>query len=206
MTVPTRFAPSPTGYLHVGGARTALYSWAYARRHGGQFVLRIEDTDRERFVPGAEDGIVEMLRWAGIDPDEGPHKGGPAGPYRQSERLHLYRAAADELIAKGLAYRAYDTPEELDEMRKQQGAKGLAPKYDGRHRNLTEAEHQRFEGMGRVPVVRMKLPERDERVVVSDLVRGKIDLFSIDTLVDMLSHAGVKVKFTLSDTSRNRAA
>jgi nondiscriminating glutamyl-tRNA synthetase len=173
-SIRVRFAPSPTGELHVGGLRTALFNYLFARHHGGQFLLRIEDTDRERFVPGAEQGIVEMLRWAGIEPDEGPHKGGSAGPYRQSERLNLYRAAADELIAKGLAYKAYDTPEELDEMRRQQAAKGLAPKYDGRHRSLTDAERSRFEGMGRVPVVRMKLPERDERIVVSDLVRGKV--------------------------------
>jgi nondiscriminating glutamyl-tRNA synthetase len=172
--VRVRFAPSPTGELHVGGLRTALFNYLFARHHGGQFILRIEDTDRERFVPGAEEGIVEMLRWAGIDPDEGPHKGGPVGPYRQSERLHLYRAAADQLIAKGHAYKAYDTPEELEEMRKIQVAKGLPPKYDGRHRNLTEDERQRFEAMGRVPVVRMKIPDRDERVLVNDLVRGKV--------------------------------
>jgi nondiscriminating glutamyl-tRNA synthetase len=173
-SIRVRFAPSPTGELHVGGLRTALFNYLFARHHGGRFILRIEDTDRERFVPGAEEGIVEMLRWAGIDPDEGPHIGGPAGPYRQSERLPLYREAAGALIAKGLAYKAYDTPQELDEMRKQQVAKGLAPKYDGRHRNLTEAERQRFEAQGRRPVVRMKLPERDERIVVNDLVRGKV--------------------------------
>jgi len=173
-SVRVRFAPSPTGELHVGGLRTALFNYLFARHHGGQFLLRIEDTDRERFVPGAEEGIVSMLQWAGLEPDEGPHKGGPVGPYRQSERLERYRKAADELIAKGFAYKCYVTPGELDEMRAQQQARGLPPKYDGRHRNLSEAERRGFEELGRVPVVRMKLPERDERVVVSDLVRGKV--------------------------------
>ncbi|MFI5400989.1 MAG: glutamate--tRNA ligase [SAR324 cluster bacterium] len=177
-SVRVRFAPSPTGELHVGGLRTALFNYLFAKHHGGQFVLRIEDTDRERFVPGAEEGIIDMLHWAGIDPDEGPHKGGGFGPYRQSERLHLYRQSADDLIAQGLAYKAYDTPEELEQMRKQQVVKGLPPKYDGRHRALTDAERRRFEDMGRVPVVRMKLPDRDERIVVDDLVRGKVAFHS----------------------------
>lgn len=172
--VRVRFAPSPTGELHVGGLRTALFNFLFARHHGGQFLLRIEDTDRERFVPGTEEGIIAMLHWAGIDPDEGPHKGGPVGPYRQSERLDLYRRAAEELIDKGFAYKCYVSSEELDEMRKQQQAKGLPPKYDGRHRNLSADERKHFEDQGRVAVVRMKLPERDERVIVSDLVRGKV--------------------------------
>ncbi|HEX7927781.1 MAG TPA: glutamate--tRNA ligase, partial [bacterium] len=172
--VRVRFAPSPTGELHVGGLRTALFNFLLARQTGGQFILRIEDTDQERFVPGAQEGIVEMLQWAGIDPDEGPHKSGPYGPYKQSERLHLYKAAAEKLIADGHAYRAYDTPEELDEMRKVQVAKGLPPKYDGRHRSLTAEDCAKFEAQGRKAVVRMKMPERDERIVVSDLVRGKV--------------------------------
>jgi len=172
--VRVRFAPSPTGELHVGGLRTALYNYLLARQQGGSFILRIEDTDQERYVEGAEAGIVEMLRWAGVEPDEGPHRGGPCGPYRQSERLQLYRQAAEELIAKGHAYRCYATPEELEEMRRQQLARGQPTKYDGRHRNLSDAERSRFEQEGRKSVVRMKLPERDERVVVSDLVRGKV--------------------------------
>jgi nondiscriminating glutamyl-tRNA synthetase len=172
--VRVRFAPSPTGELHVGGLRTALFNYLLARQTGGQFILRIEDTDQERYVPGAEQGIIEMLQWAGLDPDEGPHKGGPAGPYRQSERLPLYHEAAARLIAAGHAYKAYDTPDELDEMRKQQVARGLPPKYDGRHRGLTGEERERLESQGRKAVVRMKLPERDERIVVSDLVRGKV--------------------------------
>jgi glutamyl-tRNA synthetase len=172
--VRVRFAPSPTGELHVGGLRTALFNFLFARKQGGAFVLRIEDTDRERFVPGAEAGLIEMLQWAGMDPDEGPHKGGPHGPYRQSERLDLYHRAAEQLIAQGHAYRCYCSPEELEEMRAGQTARGLPPKYDGRHRNLSESERRRFEEQGRKPVVRMRLPDRDERIVVSDLVRGKV--------------------------------
>lgn len=173
-TVRVRFAPSPTGELHVGGLRTALFNYLFARHNGGTFVLRIEDTDRARYMEHAEQRLVEMLEWAGVSPDEGPHKGGPCGPYRQSERLALYQAAAEQLIEQGHAYKCYCTPEELDEMRKAQVARGLPPKYDGRHRNLTEDDRRAFEAEGRVPVVRMRLPDRDERIVVDDLVRGKV--------------------------------
>ena len=109
-TVRVRFAPSPTGELHVGGLRTALFNYLFAKKHGGVFILRIEDTDRERFVPEAERGILETLQWAGLPPDEGPDKGGPSAPYRQSERLHLYQAAAERLLESGHAYRCYCTP------------------------------------------------------------------------------------------------
>jgi len=173
-TVRVRFAPSPTGELHVGGLRTALFNFLFAKHHGGTFVLRIEDTDRTRYVQNAEQRLIDMLEWAGVSPDEGPHKGGPCGPYRQSERLELYQAAAAQLIEQGQAYKCYCTPEELDEMRKAQVARGLPPKYDGRHRNLTEDDRRAFEAEGRVPVVRMRLPDRDERIVVDDLVRGKV--------------------------------
>ncbi len=173
-TVRVRFAPSPTGELHVGGLRTALFNYLFAKHHNGTFVLRIEDTDRTRYVENAEQRLVDMLEWAGISPDEGPHKGGPYGPYQQSERLALYQAAAAQLIEQGHAYRCYCTPEELDEMRKAQVARNLPPKYDGRHRNLTEDDRRAYEAEGRVPVVRMRLPDRDERIVVDDLVRGKV--------------------------------
>ena len=176
--VRVRFAPSPTGELHVGGLRTALFNYLFAKKHGGAFILRIEDTDRERFVPEAERGILEILEWAGLPPDEGPHKGGPSAPYRQSERLHLYQAAAERLLEGGHAYRCYCTPEELEEMRRGQLARGLATKYDGRHRNLTAAERTRLESEGRPSVIRMRLPDRDERVVVQDLVRGDVDFNS----------------------------
>ena len=123
----TRFAPSPTGYLHIGGVRTALFSWLHARRHGGRFVLRIEDTDRERSTQESIDIILEGLEWLGIDWDE--------GPYYQSQRLQLYTEHADQLLAEGKAYRCYCTREELDAMREQQVARGENPRYDGRCRD-----------------------------------------------------------------------
>ena len=172
--VRVRFAPSPTGELHVGGLRTALFNYLFAKAQGGKFILRIEDTDQERYVEGAEQGIISMLQWAGLTPDEGPGLGGECGPYRQSERLTLYREAAEKLIADGHAYRCYTTPEELDEMRAQQQAKGLPPKYDGRHRNLSEDERRHFEAQGRTHVVRMRIPDNEERIVVDDMVRGKV--------------------------------
>ena len=110
----TRFAPSPTGPLHMGGVRTALYCYLYAKKHNGDFILRIEDTDQNRFVPGAEKYIIETLKWCGIEPNEGLSYGGDYGPYRQSERKDMYKAYAEELIEKGHAYYAFDTPEELD--------------------------------------------------------------------------------------------
>ncbi len=176
--VRVRFAPSPTGDLHVGGLRTALYNYLFAKKHGGSFILRIEDTDRERFVPGAEEGIIDLLHWAGVKPDEGPHKDGGYGPYRQSERLHLYREAAGRLIEQGNAYRCYCTPEELEQMRREQQARGESPKYDGRHRNLTGAESARYEAEGRKHVVRMRIPEQAERIVVRDQVRGEVEFDS----------------------------
>jgi len=112
--VRVRFAPSPTGPLHIGGVRTALFNYYFARKHGGEFLLRIEDTDQTRFVPGAEEYIMESLKWCGIVVDEGIREGGPHAPYRQSERKALYRQYADRLVAGGYAYYAFDTPEELD--------------------------------------------------------------------------------------------
>ncbi|HEY6956355.1 MAG TPA: glutamate--tRNA ligase family protein, partial [Flavisolibacter sp.] len=115
--VRVRFAPSPTGGLHLGGVRTVLYNYLFAKKHGGEFVLRIEDTDQSRYVPGAEEYIFETLKWCGLEPDESVHHNGEYGPYRQSERKHLYRQYAEELVSKGYAYYAFDTPEELDQMR-----------------------------------------------------------------------------------------
>ena len=129
MTVRVRFAPSPTGYLHIGGARTALFNWLFARRHGGQFILRIEDTDQKRYVEGAEQGIMDALHWLGLDWDEGPDIGGPYGPYVQSQRTDLYQEWADWLIAHDHAYRCYCTPDELTRDARgadgDQGAAGL---------------------------------------------------------------------------------
>src|SRR6186713_3215068 len=126
-----RFAPSPTGYLHVGGARTALFNWLFARRHGGTFVLRIEDTDVARSQPEMVTGILDGLRWLGIDWDEGPEVGGPHAPYFQSERLDRYHEAAHRLVESGYAYECYCTPERLDEMRNRQREQKLPPGYDG---------------------------------------------------------------------------
>jgi glutamyl-tRNA synthetase len=172
-TVRTRFAPSPTGFLHVGTARTALYSYLYARRHGGVFVLRIEDTDAERNVEASAQAIVDGLRWLGLDWDEGYDKGGPHGPYLQSERLDRYRAAVNALVAQGDAYPCYCTPEELEQRRKAAEARGLPPGYDGRCRWLSVEQVRAFEAEGRRPAVRFRLPDEGE-TVVEDLIRGTV--------------------------------
>src|SRR5713101_1539746 len=135
-----RFAPSPTGYLHVGGLRTALYNYLFARKHDGAFILRIEDTDRTRFVEGAVENLIDTLRWAGLEYDEGPMKGGDCGPYVQSERLEIYRNHVGQLLDNGKAYRCFCSPERLDEMRKQQEKMRLSPKYDRRCLSLSSIE------------------------------------------------------------------
>jgi glutamyl-tRNA synthetase len=168
--VRVRFAPAPTGYLHVGGARTALYNWLFARHHGGAFVLRIEDTDRQRSTEASIEGIQEVLRWVGIDWDEGPGVGGPVAPYRQTERLELYRQTVDDLAGKGSAYRCYCTPQELEERRKQAMARGEPPGYDGRCRTLTDEQRAAYEAEGRQFAWRFHTGDQD--VVVNDLVRG----------------------------------
>jgi glutamyl-tRNA synthetase len=169
--VRVRFAPAPTGYLHVGNARTALYDWLFARHQGGAFVLRIEDTDRERSTEEAVEGIQEVLRWLGIDWDEGPGVGGPFEPYRQSERMDVYRRAVEDLVEVGSAYRCYCTPEELEQRRTEALARGEAPGYDGRCRTLSEEERTRFEVEGRPFAWRFHTGDQD--VVVRDLVRGE---------------------------------
>ena len=175
MSTRVRFAPSPTGYLHVGGLRTALYNWAYARATGGQFLLRIEDTDRTRLVEGAAENLLESLRWAGIEPDEGPHNPGEVGPYVQSERLPIYREHVEQLVAKGLAYPCFATPEELEEMREKQKAAGQNPGYDGRYRDYDKAEAQKRIEAGEPHVYRLRVPE-DENVVFDDIVRGTVSI------------------------------
>jgi glutamyl-tRNA synthetase len=169
--VRVRYAPAPTGFLHVGGARTALYDWLYARHHGGSFVLRIEDTDRERSTAESVIAIQDSLRWLGIDWDEGPGVGGPYGPYRQTERLDVYHEVVDTLSGSGFAYPCYCTPEELEERRQRARARGEPPGYDGRCRDLTDAERKAFEAEGRPVAMRFATPGRD--VVVHDLVRGE---------------------------------
>ena len=170
--VRVRFAPSPTGWLHVGGARTALFNWLYARQHGGAFVIRVEDTDVQRSSAESESGVLDDLRWLGLEWDEGPDMGGPHGPYRQSERLPGYRAAADRLIAATLAYPCFCTDAELEERRRSALAAGRPPHYDGRCRHLTEDERAARRREGRPESVRFEVAERDW--VLEDLIRGEV--------------------------------
>ena len=167
-----RFAPSPTGLLHVGNARTALFNLLFARRNGGTFILRLEDTDAERSTPEAEAAILEDLRWLGLDWDEGPGKQGSYGPYRQSERLDLYRRHAWRLLEEGKAYRCYCTPEELEEKRKRMLTRGVPPKYDGRCRNLGPEEEKALAESGRPVSLRFKVQTR--RVEFEDQVKGRM--------------------------------
>lgn len=176
-TVRVRFAPSPTGFLHVGGLRTALYNYLFARRNHGVFVLRIEDTDRARFVEGAVENLIKTIRWAGMEFDEGPGIPGGAGSYVQSERLPVYRQYADELLAARKAYYAFDTPEELEEMRKEREKLRLPPKYDRRALKLSPDEVKQKLDAGVPHVIRMKTPD-SETIVVEDLVRGRVEFDS----------------------------
>ncbi len=181
--VRVRFAPSPTGPLHIGGVRTALYNYLFARKHGGTMILRIEDTDQWRFVPGAEAYIVESLAWLGITFDEGVHVGGPHAPYRQSERKAMYRQYADQLIADGYAYYAFDTAEELDAMRERFKATNTSSyNYVTREAmknslTLPADEVQRRLDAGDAYVIRIKIPRKEE-IRVNDLIRGVVVVHS----------------------------
>jgi glutamyl-tRNA synthetase len=176
-----RFAPSPTGMLHIGGLRTALFNYLFARHHGGEFILRIEDTDQARYVEEAEADITRSLAWAGLDPDEGPGKGGEYGPYRQSERSDIYAKYAADLIGNGHAYYAFDTPAELEAMRTRlQTADNPTPKYDAATRlqmknSLTMPEREVREHLvsGEPHVVRLRVPE-NETIRFDDLIRGSV--------------------------------
>jgi glutamyl-tRNA synthetase len=172
MSVRTRFAPSPTGELHAGNARIAVLNWLYARHGRGQFILRIEDTDVDRNIPGSEEEIFTSLRRLGLDWDEGPDVGGGAGPYRQSERLALYQQEADRLLAAGAAYRCYCTVDELEARSAAARQRGGPAVYDGRCRDLDPAEEQRQRARGIAPSLRFRVPK--DPVIVSDLVRGEI--------------------------------
>jgi len=168
-----RFAPSPTGHLHLGGARTALFDFLLARQSGGQFVLRIEDTDRKRFVPGAEEELVAGLRWLGISWDEGPDVGGPHGPYRQSERGEIYREHARRLVERGSAYYCFCSPERLQKARLEAQARKAPALYDGTCRGLDRAEAERRVAAGERHTVRFRMP-RDGEITVRDRLRGAI--------------------------------
>lgn len=183
--VRVRFAPSPTGPLHIGGVRTALYNYLYARKHNGSFVLRIEDTDQSRYVQGAEEYIRDSLNWLGIGSDEGPDQGGSHGPYRQSERKDSYREFAERLVEKGCAYYAFDTPDDLEEMREKMKKAGVSsPKYNYLSREymknslaLSQDEVQKLFAEGHPYVIRLKVP-RQEELKVKDEVRGWVSFHS----------------------------
>ncbi|HWI92456.1 MAG TPA: glutamate--tRNA ligase [Flavisolibacter sp.] len=185
--VRVRFAPSPTGGLHLGGVRTVLYNYLFAKKNGGDFILRVEDTDQSRYVPGAEEYIFETLKWCGLNPDESIHHGGKFGPYRQSERKESYRKYAVELVEKGLAYYAFDTPEELDQMRiRLRTELNPTPQYDHSVRTqmrnsltLSKEEVNELLQKNTPHVIRIKMPEK-ENVSFTDMIRGEV---SFDTSV-----------------------
>lgn len=168
-----RFAPSPTGPLHIGGARSALFNYLFARGTGGKLILRIEDTDLERSSRESEINILNSLKWLGMDWDEGPDVGGPYGPYRQTERLELYQQFTDKLISSGLAYYCYCSEEELEAQRQEFMSKGELPRYNGRCHSLSAEEKQKLAEEGRKPVVRFRVPT-DQDIIINDLVRGQV--------------------------------
>ncbi|MDE2777993.1 MAG: glutamate--tRNA ligase [Chloroflexota bacterium] len=174
--VRTRYAPSPTGPQHIGGIRTALFAWLFARRHGGQFILRIEDTDQKRTIPGSIEMILDAFDWLGMDIDEGPREGGAYGPYVQSERLELYQTWAKWLVENGYAYKCFATAEELAEMRKQVGG------YDRRYRDIPTAESDDLEARGLPYVIRFKMPATGV-TIGEDIIRGEVE-FANDQLQD----------------------
>jgi nondiscriminating glutamyl-tRNA synthetase len=182
--VRVRFPPSPTGRLHVGGARTALFNWLFARKSGGAFILRIEDTDRTRSSEEYVKSIMDGLRWLGIDWDEGPDVGGNYGPYIQSQRVHIYQKYARILLEIGAAYKCYCSQERLERMRKEQEARKEPPRYDRACRNLSDEERERLERQGIKPVIRLKVP-LDGVTGFVDMIRGRIE-FENKTLEDLV--------------------
>ncbi|MCH7483660.1 MAG: glutamate--tRNA ligase [Chloroflexi bacterium] len=184
MSVRTRYAPSPTGEPHLGNIRTALFAWLLARHHGGQFLLRIEDTDRQRLAEGGVEAQMETLRWLGIDWDEGPDKGGPHAPYTQSERLDIYQEHAGRLLASDWAYRCYCSSERLAEVRKAQQARKAPPRYDRHCRDLSPDDRARREADSAPAVVRFKTP-LDGETLTHDALRGEVS-FANDTLDDFV--------------------
>lgn len=187
--VRVRFAPSPTGGLHLGGVRTVLFNYLFAKKHGGDFIVRIEDTDQSRFVPGAEEYIFNCLKWCGLEPDESTQHGGEYGPYRQSERKDLYRKYAEELVEKGFAYYAFDTPEELEKMRADLKSDiNPTPQYDGKLRlkmknslSVPADQVKKLLADGTKHVIRIKMPEH-ETISFTDMIHGEVNFDS--SLVD----------------------
>ncbi|HEX8234577.1 MAG TPA: glutamate--tRNA ligase [Abditibacteriaceae bacterium] len=194
-SIRVRMAPSPTGMMHVGNARTALFNYLFARHHGGTFVLRIEDTDALRNDVAFEQVIFEAIKWLGLDPDEGPQVGGNYGPYRQSERFDLYNQYLNQLLESGAAYKAYETSEELAAMKAEQQANKQPPRYNGAHRDLTSEQRAALEAEGRKAVVRFRVPEGETGW--DDLVRGNVTWQNkeIDDFVIAKSEGGPTYNF-----------
>lgn len=177
--VRVRYAPSPTGDLHIGNARTALFNYLYAKHFDGKLVIRIEDTDQKRNVEGGEESQLQFLKWLGIDWDEGAGIGGDYGPYHQMQRLDIYQKYVDMLLEKDLAFKCYMTEEELEAEREEQRANGQVPKYAGKHAHLTDEEIKQFEAEGRKPSIRMRVPAH-RTYAFNDIVRGDISFESSD--------------------------
>ncbi|KAA8995983.1 glutamate--tRNA ligase [Paenibacillus spiritus] len=182
--VRVRYAPSPTGHLHIGNARTALFNYLYARSQGGKFIIRIEDTDLKRNIAGGEESQLKYLKWLGMDWDESVDIGGEYGPYRQTERLDIYRTYTQQLLDQGLAYRCYCTEEELEAEREEQLARGETPRYSGKHRNLTEEQRAAYEAEGRTASIRFRVPE-NRTYTFNDMVKGTIS-FQTDEMGDFV--------------------
>lgn len=183
-SVRVRFAPSPTGYLHVGGLRTALYNYLFAKHNNGKFVLRIEDTDRNRYVEGAVDNLIDTMKWAGLAYDEGPNKEGDYGPYFQSERLKIYKEHVNRLIDTGHAYPCFCSAERIQKIREEQSAKKEQAKYDKHCLNLSKEEVQEKLDAGEPHVIRLNVPS-GKKILIDDLVRGKVD-FNSDIVDDQI--------------------
>lgn len=175
-----RYAPSPTGHLHIGNARTALFNYLFARSQGGKFIIRIEDTDIKRNIEGGEESQLTYLKWLGMNWDESIDVGGDYGPYRQTERLDIYREYWQDLLDRGLAYKCYCTEEELEQEREEQIARGENPRYSGKHRDLTDEQRAAFEAEGRVASIRFRVPE-NKTFTFDDIVKGEISFTTEDT-------------------------
>lgn len=180
-----RFPPSPTGKIHIGNMRTALFNWLVTKQKDGELVLRIEDTDQARSTKEFEEIIIQEMEWLNLDADEGVGIGGDYGPYRQTERIDLYQEYADKLLEKGYAYKCYCTKDELDQMRQKAIDNDQMPRYDGSCRHLTESEQKAYEKEGRKPVLRFKLPEKEREIIVQDLIRGDVS-FNSSVLDDFI--------------------
>ncbi|WJP97710.1 glutamate--tRNA ligase [Macrococcus bovicus] len=175
--VRVRYAPSPTGFLHIGNARTALFNYLFARHHGGDFIVRIEDTDTARNVEGGEESQLRYLKWLGLEWDESVDKDGGYGPYRQSERAHIYNPIVEQLLAEDKAYRCYMTAEELEAEREEQQARGEMPRYGGQHAHLTKEQEEAFIAEGREPSIRFRVPQ-GKTYTFNDMVKGEVSFES----------------------------